>query len=110
SLSQAFLLMLERLSPNERAVFLLRSVFDYEYAEISEVVGKSEVYVRQIYSRSQAHLKRGGRRSTQAAAETKDQAEDLAERFVTACREGDARRVEQLFAEDAEVYSDGGGK
>ena len=52
SLTQAFLLMLERLSPDERAAFLLRTVFDYEYAEIAEVVGKSEAAVRQIVSRA----------------------------------------------------------
>ena len=57
SLSQAFLLMLERLSPNERAAFLLRNVFDYEYSEIAEVLGKSEVHVRQIISRAKSHLR-----------------------------------------------------
>src|SRR3954447_6213271 len=56
SLTQAFLLMLERLSPGERAAFLLRAVFDYEYAEIAEVVGKTEVYVRQIVSRARHRL------------------------------------------------------
>src|SRR5947199_1612464 len=58
SLTQAFLLMLERLSPDERAAFLLRTVLDYVYAEIAEVVGKSEVHVRQIVSRAKQRLER----------------------------------------------------
>src|SRR5688572_26804795 len=58
SLTQAFLLMLERLSPDERAAFLLRTVFDYEYAEIADVLGKSEVHVRQIVSRARHRLER----------------------------------------------------
>src|SRR5262249_29617829 len=62
SLRQAFLLMLERLSPNERAAFLLRSVFDYEYSQIAEVLDKSEVHVRQIVSRAKARLKQDIRR------------------------------------------------
>ena len=56
SLTQAFLLLLERLTPDERAAFLLRTVFDYEYAEIGEVVGKSEAAVRQIVSRARRRL------------------------------------------------------
>src|SRR4051794_32156100 len=58
SLTQAFLLLLERLTPDERAAFLLRTVFDYEYAEIAEVVGRSEVHVRQIVSRAKRRLGR----------------------------------------------------
>jgi RNA polymerase sigma-70 factor (ECF subfamily) len=106
SLSQAFLLMLERLSPNERAAFLLRNVFDYEYAEIAEALGKSEVYVRQIVSRAKSRLMRERPRFRPAPRE----ADCLAEQFVAACRAGDVKRVEQLFTDDVEVYSDGGGK
>lgn len=106
SLSQGFLLLLERLSPTERAAFLLRTVFDYEYSEIAEVVGKSEVYVRQIVSRAKSHLMLDKARFRPAPNE----AVGLAERFVAACRSGDVRQVEQLFANDAEVHSDGGGK
>jgi RNA polymerase sigma-70 factor (ECF subfamily) len=106
SLTQAFLLMLERLSPDERAAFLLRTVFDYEYAEIAEVVGKSEVHVRQIVSRAKQRLQHDESRFRPAP----DEASALAERFVAACRAGDAGAVERLFAEDAEVHSDGGGK
>lgn len=106
SLSQAFLLMLERLSPDERAAFLLRTVFDYEYAEIAEVVGKSEVHVRQIVSRAKQRLERDESRFRPARHE----ADGLAERFVAACRSGDVRRVEEMFTADVEVHSDGGGK
>lgn len=106
SLTQAFLLMLERLSPEERAAFLLRTVFDYEYAEIAEVVGKSEVYVRQIVSRARHRLGRNVPRFRPAPHE----ADGLAERFVAACRAGDVRSVEEMFTEDVEVHSDGGGK
>jgi len=105
SLQQAFLLMLERLSPDERAAFLLRTVFDYEYAEIAEVVGKSEAAVRQIVSRAKQHLQRDKPRFRTA----QEKADDLAERFITACRLGDVSLVEQMFTEEAEVYSDGGG-
>jgi len=106
SLSQAFLLILERLTPNERAAFLLRTVFDYEFSEIADVLGKSEVHVRQIVSRAKAHL-------TQAVPRFRPdphQAEGLAQRFISACRTGDVKLVEQLLTEEAEVHSDGGGK
>jgi RNA polymerase sigma-70 factor (ECF subfamily) len=106
SLRQAFLLLLERLSPDERAAFLLRTVFDYEYAEIADVVGKSEVYVRQIVSRAKSRLERDKPRFRPAAHE----ADNLAERFVAACRVGDVQLVEQMFTDDVEVHSDGGGK
>lgn len=106
SLSQAFLLMLERLSPTERAAFLLRTVFDYEYAEIAEVLGKSEVHVRQIVSRAKSHLVL----ETPRFRPEPRQADGMAERFVAACRAGNVELVEQLLTDDAEVYSDGGGK
>jgi len=107
SLTQAFLLLLERLTPDERAAFLLRSVFDYQYAEISEVVGKPEATVRQIVSRARRRLGLDAERRFQASTE---RAEGLAERFVQACRAGDLRAVEGMLAEDAEVHSDGGGR
>lgn len=106
SLTQAFLLMLERLSPNERAAFLLRTVFDYEFSEIAEVLGKSEVHVRQIVSRAKSRLVRDLPRFHPAPRE----AEGLAQRFIAACRAGDVKQIEELFTEEAEVHSDGGGK
>lgn len=106
SLSQAFLLLLERLSPSERAAFLLRNVFDYEYADIAEVLGKSEVHVRQIVSRAKLRLKHNQPRFEP----TSEQADGLAQRFIAACRAGDVRQIERLFDDDIEVLSDGGGK
>lgn len=106
SLSQGFLLMLERLSPTERAAFLLRSVFEYDYSEIAEALGKSEVYVRQIVSRAKSRLRQNAARFHS----TSQEAEQLAERFVNACRAGDVKQVELLLTEDIEVHADGGGK
>jgi RNA polymerase sigma-70 factor (ECF subfamily) len=106
SLTQAFLLMLERLSPVERAAFVLRTVFDYEYAEIAEVLGKSEVHVRQIVSRAKQRMERDEPRFRPV----RDEADRLAERFVAACRAGDVRSVEEMLTEDVELLSDGGGK
>ena len=107
SLTQAFLLLLERLTPDERAAFLLRTVFDYEYAEIGNVVGRSEAAVRQIVSRARRRLGLdGGERFHVSGAV----AGVLAERFMAACRTGDVKAVEQMLAEDVEVHSDGGGK
>lgn len=106
SLSQGFLLLLERLSPQERAAFVLRTVFEYEYSEIADFLGRSEVYVRQIVSRAKSHLKEEEPRYRPA----RETADALAERFVAACRAGDVKLVEQLLTEDVEVYSDGGGK
>ena len=106
SLTQGFLLMLERLSPDERAAFLLRTVFDYEYAEIAEVVGKSEVHVRQIVSRARQRLEHDEARFRAAPQE----ARGLAERFLAACRAGDVKQIEGMFTGAVEVHSDGGGK
>jgi RNA polymerase sigma-70 factor (ECF subfamily) len=107
SLTQAFLLLLERLTADERAAFLLRTVFDYEYAEIRAVLDKSEAAVRQLVSRARERLGLdGGRRFPASPA----RADGLAERFVAACRAGDVKAVEAMLARDAEVHSDGGGK
>lgn len=106
SLTQAFLLMLERLSPEERAAYLLRTVFDYQYAEIAEILGKAEENIRQIVSRSKVRLEQEKLRFQPSP----QVAEGLAERFITACRSGDMDAVLQMFTEDAEIHSDGGGK
>jgi RNA polymerase sigma-70 factor (ECF subfamily) len=107
SLTQAFLLLLERLTPDERAAFLLRTVFDYEYAEIGEVVGRTETAVRQLVSRARRRLGlEGGLRFHATGA----RADALAERFVAACRAGDVKAVEQMLTDDIEIHSDGGGK
>ncbi len=106
SLSQAFLLMLERLSPEERAAFLLRVVFDYEYAAIAEIVQKSEVAVRQLVSRAKRHV---GLEQPRFSAEL-NSAEQFTETFLEACRSGDLAQVEKLLSHDIEIHSDGGGK
>src|SRR4051794_3578295 len=107
SLTQAFLLLLERLTPDERAAFLLRTVFDYEYAEIGEVLGKTEAAVRQLVSRGRGRVGLDGDRRFPAAPA---RADGLAERFRAACQWGDVKAVEAMLAEDVGLHSDGGGK
>lgn len=99
SLSQAFLLMLESLTPSEMAAFVLRNVFDYAYSEIAETLGKTECHARQIFRRASSRLLHGERRFEP----TFEAADRLAERFRSACHSGDLQSIEQLFAEDAET-------
>jgi RNA polymerase sigma-70 factor, ECF subfamily len=106
SLSMAFLLLLESLSPVERAVFLLREVFGYSYEEIAGVVGKTEDNSRQIAVRARRHVEE--RRPRFEA--TKRQKEELAERFFAAVGEGDMEGLMELLAADAVLVGDGGGK
>ena len=106
SLSQAFLVLLESLSPLERAVFVLREVFDYPYAEVARVVGRSEASVRQLAVRSRRHVEeRRPRFEADRAARNR-----LAERFFAAAGEGDVESLEGMLAEDVVMYGDGGGK
>jgi RNA polymerase sigma-70 factor, ECF subfamily len=106
SLSMAFLVLLESLNPVERAVFLLREVFDYEYEEISSIVGKSEANCRQIARRARqsvaAHRPRFER--------SLEKENRLTERFVEACMSGDMEGLLELLSEDVTLWSDGGGK
>lgn len=106
SLSLAFLVLLESLSPVERAVFLLREVFDYEYDEISRVVGKSEDNCRQIAVRARRQVETKKPRF-EASRRRK---EELAQRFFAATMEGDAEGLLGLLAADVAAYGDGGGK
>jgi RNA polymerase sigma-70 factor (ECF subfamily) len=106
SLSMAFLLVLEALSPIERAVFLLREVFDYGYGEIAKVVEKSEDNCRQIFARAKRHIDAGKPRF-EASREKRD---ELAQRFLAACQSGNLDHLIDLLAEDAVFYGDGGGK
>jgi RNA polymerase sigma-70 factor (ECF subfamily) len=106
SLSLAFLHVLEKLSPVERAVFLLREVFDYPYAEIAEVVDKSPENCRQILSRARDHVREGRPRFDVS----REESEDVARRFLAAWEEGDTEGLVELLAADATVYGDGGGK
>jgi RNA polymerase sigma-70 factor (ECF subfamily) len=106
SLSMAFLVLLETLTPVERAAFLLREVFDYEYAEIAAVVGKSEVNCRQLVTRARARVDDGKPRF-EASRRIRD---ELAARFFAACEEGDLPSLIDLLAADAVFTGDGGGK
>lgn len=106
SLSLAFLTMLERLTPVERAVFLLRQVFGYEYAEIAAIVGKSEANCRQQFSRAQKAIAEARPRF-----ETSREAQQrMLQGFLEAVGSGDLSRIEGILREDVEFISDGGGK
>ena len=106
SLSMAFLVLLETLTPKERAVFLLHDVFGYDYATIAGVVGESEAYCRQLAKRARAHVE--ARRPRFPASP--EQQERLTERFLRAVTEGDLPTLIESLAEDVTVWSDGGGK
>jgi RNA polymerase sigma-70 factor (TIGR02957 family) len=106
SLSLAFLVLLERLSPEQRAAFLLHDVFDYGYGEVAEIVGKSEANARQLAARARRHVEEG-RPRFDASGEQRD---ELARRFFAAAREGDMDGLESLLAEDVVLQGDGGGK
>lgn len=105
-LSVAFLHMLERLGPEERAAFLLRQVFDYEYAEISAMLDKSEAAVRQMVHRAAERVRAERPRFT-VPPETH---RALLERFVRAAQSGRREAIRALFDDGAEVIGDGGGK
>jgi RNA polymerase sigma-70 factor (TIGR02957 family) len=104
SLSMSFLVLLETLSPIERAVFLLREVFDYGYDEIAEIVGKSEANCRQILTRARKRIDEGKPRFE---ADRRQQ-EELARRFLEAFEGGDVDGFVELLAEDAVFVGDGG--
>jgi RNA polymerase sigma-70 factor (TIGR02957 family) len=106
SLSMAFLVLLESLTPEQRAVFLLREVFDYGYDEIARIVGKSEANARQLAARARRHVDE--RRPRFEAS--KEQRERLADRFFAAVGDGDVEALEAMLAEDVGLYGDGGGK
>jgi RNA polymerase sigma-70 factor, ECF subfamily len=105
SLSMAFLLVLERLSPVERAVFLLRDVFGYEFADIAGIVDKSEANVRQLAVRARRHVGEN-RPRFEASRKARD---ELTTRFLTALNDGDLGALEQLLAADVVVTGDSGG-
>jgi len=105
SLSMAFLVLLEELSPVERAVFLLREVFDYGYDEIAQIVGKSEDNCRQIAVRARKRVGEGKPRFEV----DRRRSEELAKKFWAATQEGDTESLIAMLAEDVVVYGDGGG-
>jgi len=106
SLSLAMLVLLESLSPEQRAVLLLHDVFDYGFAEIAAVVGKSEANVRQLASRARRHVEQGRPRFQT----TREQRDELSARFFAAAEQGDLAGLEALLAHDVKLTGDGGGK
>lgn len=106
SISMAFLRVLEQLSPVERAVFLLREVFDYPYSEIARIVGKSEVNCRRYYHNAKQDLLEKRPRFEPSSEEHRA----LIESFTQAVSTGDLDTLTNLLAEDVVIYGDGGGK
>ncbi|MGI8804006.1 MAG: RNA polymerase sigma-70 factor [Solirubrobacteraceae bacterium] len=106
SLSIAFLVLLESLSPEQRAALLLRDVFGYEYEEIAAIIGKREDNVRQLAARARRHVEER-RPRFEVAPERRDA---LAERFFAATEDGDLGALEALLADDVALHGDGGGK
>jgi RNA polymerase sigma-70 factor, ECF subfamily len=106
SVSMAALLLLERLTPVERAVFVLREVFGFSFPEIASAVGRSEAACRQLATRARRHMDTGRPRFEADRRER----EELAERFFDAFREGDVDGLRELLAADVQMVADGGGK
>jgi RNA polymerase sigma-70 factor, ECF subfamily len=106
SVSLAFLVLLESLSPVERAAYLLRRVFDYAYEEIAELLGKSEANCRQLVSRAEASI---DERRPRFEPDPSD-ADRIAREFLHACTTGDLDGLTRLLGDEAVLYSDGGGK
>jgi RNA polymerase sigma-70 factor (ECF subfamily) len=106
SLSLALLVLLERLTPVERAAYLLRDVFGYDYAEIAGIIERTEVNSRQLVTRARKHIE-----ASRPRFDPDEAARDaLLERFLAAAEEGDMDALEELLAKDAVLYADGGGK
>lgn len=106
SISIAFMVLLENLTPAERAVFILRGVFDYPYDEIAEILEKSEAACRKLYSRAKTYVTANRPRFKAKPSEH----QDLLERFVAASASGDLDGLTQLLTEEATLWVDGGGK
>ena len=100
------LVLLESLSPEQRAVLLLHDVFGYGYPEIAEIVGKSEDNARQLATRARRHV----RQRRPRFQTTREQHDELARRFFAAAEQGDLAGLEALLAHDVELTADGGGK
>jgi RNA polymerase sigma-70 factor (ECF subfamily) len=106
SLSLALLVLLERLTPVERAAYLLREVFGYEYAQIADIIERTQANSRQLVTRARKHLE-----ASRPRFDADEAARDaLLERFLAAAEEGDLEGLETLLAKDAVLYADSGGK
>jgi RNA polymerase sigma-70 factor (ECF subfamily) len=106
SVSMAALLLLERLTPLERAVFVLREVFGFDFSAVASAVGRSEAACRQLAARARRHMDAGRPRFEADRRER----EELAGRFFDAFREGDVDALQELLAADVHMVGDGGGK
>src|SRR6185369_6747568 len=106
TISSAFLLLLERLAPAERAAFLLHEVFEYEYDEIARILDKSEDACRQLSSRARRHIAE----SRPRPPASREEHSRLLAAFAAACATGDLAALERLLAADVTLHSDGGGR
>ena len=106
SLSTAFLVLLERLTPTQRAAYLLREVFGYEYADIARILDGTEANARQLVQRAKRHIAEGRPRFEPASG----RAAELTRSFLDACRTGEADALVEMLADDAVAWADGGGK
>jgi DNA-directed RNA polymerase specialized sigma24 family protein len=104
ALEFAVLLLLEKLTPAERAAYVLREAFDYPYAQIADIIQLAEPAVRQLVSRARKHLTAERRKPAPASEQRR-----LLDAFLIAAQSGDLSRLEELFATDVVSYSDGGG-
>lgn len=105
SVSMAFLVLLERLTPTERAVFVLREAFDYSHAEIADILGIDAAHSRQLNHRARAHL--AGQRKRFAADDSRHRR--MVTEFLAAATSGNAARLHRLLADDVVAWTDGGG-
>jgi len=111
SLSMAFLVLLEALSPVERAVFMLREAFGYGYPDVARITGKTEVNCRQIFARARQRIAAGGQAPGSAPPPARRaEGEELARRFFEAAAGGDMDALLGMLAPDVTVHGDGGGK
>jgi RNA polymerase sigma-70 factor (ECF subfamily) len=106
SLSMAFLVLLERLTPMERGVFLLREVFDYDYDEVGQILGQTEENCRQVLHRARLHVAENRPRFDTSLEER----ESLMKEFMQATAAGDLQRLVSMLSKDVILHSDGGGK
>ncbi len=110
SLSMAFLVLLEALTPVERAVFMLREVFGYDYPTVARITGKTEANCRQIFARARRHIAGQPYDSAPAQQERRAEGEELARRFFAAAAGGDMDALLTMLAPDVVFHGDGGGK
>ena len=106
SISMAFMILLESLDPVERAVFLLREIFDYEYAEIAKIVGKQETNCRQLFSRAKKHIREHRSRFKSTPREHRQ----LLKHFLRAAAQGDLEGLLQIISDDVTTWVDSGSK